>query len=96
MEKLLNAIEKTIVELRQGQDDGLNLYKKNMPAVLDAISELIDIAENTEFEIPVQQLKNLEDSYTKSDTVILADTLEYEIKNSIMFLIDVKKDMESV
>ena len=32
-----------------------------MPAVLDAISELIDIAENTEFEIPVnvlvQQLK---------------------------------------
>ena len=38
MEKLLNAIEKTIVELRQGQDDGLNLYKKNMPAVLDAIS----------------------------------------------------------
>ena len=64
MEKLLNEIEKTIFELRQGQDDGLNLYKKNMPAVLDAISELMDIAENTEFEIPVnvlvQQLKNLE------------------------------------
>lgn len=28
MEKLLNEIEKTIFELRQGQDDGLNLYKK--------------------------------------------------------------------
>ena len=100
MEKLLNEIEKTIFELRQGQDDGLNLYKKNMPAVLDAISELMDIAENTEFEIPVnvlvQQLKNLEESYTKSDTVILADTLEYEIKNSVMFLIDIKKEMESV
>ena len=52
MEKLLNAIEKTIVELRQGQDDGLNLYKKIMLEVLNAISELIDIAENTEFEIP--------------------------------------------
>ena len=37
MEKLLNEIEKTIFELRQGQDDGLNLYKKNMPAVLDDI-----------------------------------------------------------
>lgn len=34
MEKLLNAIEKTIVELRQGQDDGVNLYKKNMPGSL--------------------------------------------------------------
>lgn len=45
MEKLLNAIEKTIVELRQGQDDGLNLYKKIMLEVLNAISELIDIAE---------------------------------------------------
>ena len=56
MEKLLNEIEKTIFELRQGQDDGLNLYKKNMPAVLDAISELMDIAENTEFEIPVNVL----------------------------------------
>ena len=30
MEKLLNEIEKTIFELRQGQDDGLNLYKKNI------------------------------------------------------------------
>ena len=100
MEKLLNEIEKTIFVFCQGQDDGLNLYKKNMPAVLDAISELMDIAENTEFEIPVnvlvQQLKNLEESYTKSDTVILADTLEYEIKNSIMFLMDTKKEMESV
>ena len=34
MEKLLNAIEKTIVELRQGQDDGLNLYKKNYASSL--------------------------------------------------------------
>ena len=31
----------------------------------------------------IQQIQNLNDAYTAKDEVLLADTLEYEIKNTV-------------
>ncbi|MCI5602813.1 MAG: hypothetical protein MR361_04880, partial [Clostridiales bacterium] len=45
-------------------------------------------------EIVIQQINNLADAIENKDTILLADTLNYEIKNTLLFYIDVINELE--
>lgn len=100
MEQLLEQLQKTILALRQTQDGAMKLYEKMMPQIIKVMSELMELSnsmplpEENITEILLQQLKNLENSYGQQDIVVLADTLEYEITDSIRFYMDMINNVE--
>ena len=71
-----------------------------MPQIIKVMSELMELSnsmplpEENITEILLQQLKNLENSYGQQDIVVLADTLEYEITDSIRFYMDMINNVE--
>ncbi len=103
-EKIVEALaerEKEIVrELRQNKEQGLEHVAESLPDMIDIFQELFAMADRRQegIEIPVdvleQQLENFEHSYRQRDIVQLADTLEYEILESICFYIEILKSME--
>ena len=44
-------------------------------------------------DIILTQMKNLMTGFEKRDTVLLADTMEYEIKNTLLFYNDILKEL---
>lgn len=103
-EKIVEALaerEKEIVrELRQNKEQGLEHVAESLPDMIDIFQELFAMADRRQegIEIPIdvleQQLENFEHSYRQRDIVQLADTLEYEILESICFYIEILKSME--
>lgn len=100
MEQLLEELKKTILALRQTQDNAMKMYEDMMPQIIKVMSELIGLldgetlTEEDPINILLQQLKNLENSYRQHDIVVLADTLEYEIIDSIGFYMDIINNAE--
>ena len=45
-------------------------------------------------EILLSQMKNLLEAIEERDILMLADTLQYEIREGLLFFIDVEKEME--
>ena len=91
--------EKEIVlELRQNKEQCLEHAIESLPDMVIIFQELFAFADRKleGIEIPIhvleQQLENLEHSYRQRDIVQLADTLEYEILESIYFYIEILKN----
>ncbi len=99
-EMLSEQICKVILELRQNQEMAMSHLAEVLPEVVNIFQELFKMAQiyEDELEIPtdilLQQLQNFEQSYQQCDLVLLADSLEYEIGESIAFYLEILKSME--
>lgn len=96
--KILEEIEQTVLQLRQNQEQAITGVGEFLPELVGIFQELFGMAEQQITEIPVdiliQQLENFEEFYQQQDMVQLADTLEYEIRESVCFYIEILKDAE--
>lgn len=101
LESLLQDVDKTSLLLygndlgRAQQELGAVVQRVNA-AYLSYISSSQIYAGNG-IEIPTEillsQMKNLLEAIEEQDILMLADTLQYEIKEGILFFIDVEKEM---
>lgn len=88
-----------IMELRQNKEGCLEHAAESLPDMINIFQELFALADRKSegIVIPIdvlkQQLENFERSYHQRDIVQLADTLEYEILESIYFYIEILKNM---
>lgn len=88
-----------VLELRQNKEQGLEHVAESLPDMINIFQELFVFADRKleGIVIPIdvlkQQLENFERSYQQRDIVQLADTLEYEILESIYFYIEILKSM---
>ncbi len=87
---VISTIENMIINLRQCTDeawDGVNshigMVISIMTDIVDWAQELIGTGEEFPMDTVIKQIQNLNDAYTAKDEVLLADTLEYEIKNTV-------------
>ena len=77
MEQLLEELKKTILALRQTQDDAMKMYEEMMPQIIKVMSELIELlngeilTDENPINILLQQLKNLENSYKQQDLSLI-------------------------
>ncbi len=96
--KLLEELERGVLQLRQNQDNAITEVGELLPELVRIFQELFRMAEAQITEIPVdiliQQLENFEQFYQQQDIVQLADTLEYELQESVRFYIEILKNME--
>lgn len=99
-ESLSEKLQKVILEMRQNEEYAVAHTAEMMPELVHIFQELFRMAEIQieDVEIPtdilVQQLENFEQFYQQGDIVQLADTLEYEIKETISFYLAILKNME--
>ena len=99
-ESLLEKLQKVILELRQNQEHAVAHTAEMLPELVQIFQTLFGMAETEtkEVEIPtgilLQQLENFEQFYQQGDTVQLADTLEYEIKETVSFYLEILENME--
>lgn len=95
---LLERLEQAILQLRQNQDNAITEVGELLPELTGIFRELFEMADKHITEIPVniliQQLENFEEFYQQQDVVQLADTLEYEMRESVCFYIEILKSME--
>lgn len=82
-----------------------NIAFENVNGIIDDISNVLgELIENAEVfkqidvEIPEdvigQQVDNFAEAMECKDSVLLADTLNYEIKNTLLFYIDIINELE--
>lgn len=96
MDKTMNIdlvipiIEDMIMNLRQCTDTVWKEVNTHIGVVISMMTEIINwaqdlIGKGEEFpmDMVIQQIQNLNDAYMAKDEVLLADTLEYEIKNTV-------------
>lgn len=88
MDTLMQQLDRTVLELRQVKENAVRLYVNIMPSIIKIYSELIALKEKKNYQeidvnILIQQLQNLESAYKQRDMVFLADTLEYEVVDSV-------------
>lgn len=76
--------------LRQASDNAWSDINEQIEKVILAMTEIVEWAQKlieagADFPIDVvlQQIQNLNEAYTAKDEVLLADTLEYEITNTL-------------
>lgn len=99
-ETLLEQMEKVILKLRHNEDRAVTGVGELLPNIVEIFRELFHMADQRaiDIEIPVdiliQQLENFEQFYQQQDIVQLADTLEYEVQESVRFYIEILKNME--
>lgn len=65
------------------------ILKEFMNRIKEFQSYGVDIPE----EVVLTQMRNLMDGFENRDSVLLADTLEYEIKNTILFYNDILTEL---
>lgn len=99
--KILGKLERIVLQMRQNQDNAITEVGEILPELVRIFQELFRMAEAQITEIPeipvdilIQQLENFEQFYQQQDIVQLADTLEYELQESIRFYIEILKNME--
>ena len=96
--KILGKLEQIVLQMRQNQDNAITEVREILPELVRIFQELFRMAEGQMTEVPVdilmQQLENFEQFYQQQDIVQLADTLEYELQESIRFYIEILKNME--
>lgn len=91
----LKTVEEMVMRLRQVADDTWNYVNTHIQDLVYRMTEMvnwaqqqIDAGEEFPIDILLQQLQNLDDAYTQKDEVLLADTLEYEISNTLQIYLE--------
>jgi len=100
-EKLLIQIDAIVDKIWKNQK---NLNKelasciKDINGILRDFIGRIEEFKNYGIEVPedviLNQIKNLMNGYEEKDSILLADTMEYEIKNTILFYTDILNELE--
>lgn len=71
---------------------------KEIGDVMQEVIQYIPILKECGIDIPLEvvvgQLNNLMDAYEHKDTMMLWDTLNYEIKDTFEYYIEIKKEFE--
>ena len=87
---VIPIIEDMMLNLRQCTDMVWEEVNTHIGVVISVMTEIVNwaqelIGKGEEFPIDmvIQQIQNLKDAYIAKDEVLLADTLEYEIKNTV-------------
>ena len=87
---VIPIVEDIILKLRQCTDTVWEDVNTQIGVVISMMTEIVNwaqklIGQGEEFpmDIVIQQIQNLNDAYTAKDEFLLADTLEYEIKNTV-------------
>ena len=99
-ESLSEKLQKVILELRQNQEHAVAHTAEMLPELVQIFQALFGMAKvhTKDVEIPtdilLQQLENFEQFYQQGDIVQLADTLEYEMKESICFYLEILNNLE--
>lgn len=98
LKKLKIKIEGIIVELRQNRDRIMNQVNEVIPEISlflnDVLNECVEQKDNDKnlpIDILIQQVKNWNESYTYKDIVMMADTIQYELMETIEFYIQIKE-----
>lgn len=99
VKKLRTRIESIMIGLRQNRDRIMNQVNEVIPQISlflnDFLNETIEQThdgQNFPVEIFLQQIKNWNESYTYKDIVMMADTLEYELMETVEFYIQIKEN----
>lgn len=98
LKKLKIKIEGIMVELRQNRDRIMNQVNEVIPEISlflnDVLNECVEQKDNDKnlpIDILIQQVKNWNESYTYKDIVMMADTIQYELMETIEFYIQIKE-----
>lgn len=98
LKKLKIKIEGIMVELRQNRDRIMNHVNEVIPEISlflnDVLNECVEQKDNDKnlpIDILIQQVKNWNESYTYKDIVMMADTIQYELMETIEFYIQIKE-----
>jgi hypothetical protein len=100
IEALLNSIEQFTDSMFEEEYKRYEKFQKLLPGIQRYITELIQLmaglgAEGrNNIEKLMQQMRNLSEAIEKKDTVLLFDTVYYEIKDSLYLYQEILKDME--
>ena len=62
---------------------------------MDRVSEFQKLGVDIPMNVILEQLNNMVSGMEYGDMILLADTLEYEIKNTILFYTDILKAIEN-
>lgn len=100
-EEILGKIEDLSIKI-WGNADNLNqeisLCMKEVNTILKEFIQRIEEFQSYGVEVPqdviLSQMRNLVEGFENRDRVLLADTLEYEIFNTILFYNDILKELE--
>ena len=98
LKKLKIKIEGIMVELRQNRDRIMNQVNEVIPEISlflnDVLNECVEQKDNDKnlpIDILIRQVKNWNESYTYKDIVMMADTIQYELMETIEFYIQIKE-----
>ncbi len=102
LENLISEIEKVYMLVGYGnRKEGFDALTKLMPELSKNLGEFLDNAgkfSEMGIDIPedviVQQIHNLAEAIENKDSILLTDTLNYEIKNTLLFYIDIIRELE--
>lgn len=100
-EELLRRIDDIIDKIWKNQRE----FNKELTSCIKDINEMmrsfigrIEEFKNYGVDIPediiLSQIKNLMNGYENKDSILLADTMEYEIKNTILFYNDILIELD--
>lgn len=99
-EQVINMMDTCIQNLWESTGTGnkeliscikkLNLILKEFT---DRVPEFQKLGVDVPEDIILTQMKNLMTGFEKRDTILLADTMEYEIKNTLLFYNDILKEL---
>lgn len=99
---LIKKIDEIYINISQCNIDVAYIELKDiMPLINSIFTELINVIiklktlgiEVSE-EVVIQQLKNLLEAYEYRDSMLLADTLLYEIKDTLIFYLEIMQELE--
>lgn len=102
IEEILKKIDDIYILLCQGdKKEGFEKFNSLINELTNILSEILDgkeIFSRLEVKFPeeviIQQINNLADAIENKDVILLTDTLNYEIKNTLLFYIDVINELE--
>lgn len=100
VQNLQFQLKELIQQLRQNKENVFREVDGMIPAVTSFLSDFlseekewgavgIDIA----VDVVNQQIRNFEEAYINKDIVMLADTFEYEIMNTMELYIQIKRNL---
>lgn len=100
VQNLQFQLKELIQQLRQNRENVFREVDGMIPAVTSFLSDFlseekewgavgIDIA----VDVVNQQIRNFEEAYINKDIVMLADTFEYEIMNTMELYIQIKRNL---
>lgn len=93
----LDSIVKKLWENTDNINSELIQCMKSLNEVLKEFIGRIDEFRGYGVEVPeniiLTQMKNLMEGFEKGDSILLADTMEYEIRNTILFYNDILTEL---